>query len=467
MKLSVSKIENAKKLSKLCSVLSKISNELNLILTPDLLKIVVKTDISDGTEVWYESPIEFFFDKREVQSVYNNIIGLQISTSEFKQVLNSILSMGGQETSLRLRRDQKLGVILKFDIKQQARTQVITQDLSVTVLNKTTLEELQEPMFSAPVSIMLPPLKHLMGVMDRLKNISDDLVIEANNSGHLKFTVETHFGKVTTMYHTANPPTPNMEVNGKAIVKVDIRKFVKVIASHQLDADQAVMVLKEGYSVAFFLVFKTQRASLAFYLPIKLNNSLLQPQPSTNKFPKQPNNQPTNSLSTMSTKKSTSSTKKAPAAKKTPSHPPYFDMISAAIAHYKDRTGSSIHAIKKYMEENYTLGDNWETHFKVQLKRAKEDGKLVQVKASYKLPPKTAAAPATKKPAAKKGAKKAAAASPATDAAASTDSDAEKKAATKKAAAPKKPAAPKKTAPAKKAAPKKPAAKKNAKKAAK
>merc|ERR1712144_141633 len=65
-----------------------------------------------------------------------------------------------------------------------------------------------------------------------------------------------------------------------------------------------------------------------------------------------------------------------PAAKKVagPAHPPYEKMVKAALVALKDRTGSSTQAIAKYMKANYDLPENFA-----------KSGKLVKVKASYKL----------------------------------------------------------------------------------
>lgn len=73
------------------------------------------------------------------------------------------------------------------------------------------------------------------------------------------------------------------------------------------------------------------------------------------------------------------------AKKKTspPAHPPYATMVKAAIASLKERTGSSSIAIWKYIEGNYQGVSK--THMASQLKKMVEKGKLVKVKASFKL----------------------------------------------------------------------------------
>merc|ERR1712183_995775 len=138
--------------------------------------------------------------------------------------------------------------------------------------------------------------------------------------------------------------------------------------------------------------------------------------------------------------------KKAPAAKKPkakPTHPPTSAMIAAAIKALKERNGSSLAAIKKYIAATYKVDVVKLAPFiRKALKKGVEAKKLIKVKASYKLAkeekkpkakkvkkspkkaakkpaakkaktPKKAAKPAAKKPAAKKTPKKAAAKKPA------------------------------------------------------
>ena len=170
--------------------------------------------------------------------------------------------------------------------------------------------------------------------------------------------------------------------------------------------------------------------------------------------------------------------KKKPAAPKKPAeHPPYIDMIKAAIVALKERNGSSRQAIEKYIKANYKVGEVG-SHLKMALKRGAASGKLLHTKGvgasgSFKVAKeeKKEKKPAKKpkKPAAKKVAKKPAAKKPAAKKAAAkkkpakkTPSKKPKKSAAKKPAA-KKPAAKKS---AKKTPAKKPAAKKSAKKSA-
>ena len=106
--------------------------------------------------------------------------------------------------------------------------------------------------------------------------------------------------------------------------------------------------------------------------------------------------------------------------KAAPAHPKYEDMVKAAIVALKDRNGSSVPAITKYLGANFKLPENFKKILSTQLKNLVKSGKLLKVKASYKLgealkkkPPKKKApkkkAKKAKKPKAKKAPKKKAA----------------------------------------------------------
>merc|ERR1711903_316542 len=125
-------------------------------------------------------------------------------------------------------------------------------------------------------------------------------------------------------------------------------------------------------------------------------------------------------------------------------HPPYEQMVKAALVALKDRTGSSAQAIAKYMRANFKgLPENMPKQLSKCPKRCVENEKLKKVKASYKLGT-LKADPKPKKPKKKKVVKK----------------KVVKKKVAKKKPAPKKKAAPKKKPAKKKPAKKKAAAKK-------
>merc|ERR1711963_1244775 len=149
--------------------------------------------------------------------------------------------------------------------------------------------------------------------------------------------------------------------------------------------------------------------------------------------------------------KSPKAAKKATKPKAKPTHPKTSVMVLAAVKALKERNGSSLPAIKKYIAANYKVDTVKLAPFiKKALKSMVEKKELIQVKGkgasgSFKAPkvekaekkPKAA----KKKPAAKKAAK-----SPAKKAAKKPAAKKAAKSPAKKAAKPKKAKTPKKTA---------------------
>ncbi|XAR73795.1 hypothetical protein NMG60_11007884 [Bertholletia excelsa] len=72
---------------------------------------------------------------------------------------------------------------------------------------------------------------------------------------------------------------------------------------------------------------------------------------------------------------------------KTAPHPPYFQMIKEALLALNEKSGSSPYAIAKYMEEKHkaVLPANFRKMLGLQLKNSAAKGKLIKIKASYKL----------------------------------------------------------------------------------
>ncbi|TQD77652.1 hypothetical protein C1H46_036813 [Malus baccata] len=72
---------------------------------------------------------------------------------------------------------------------------------------------------------------------------------------------------------------------------------------------------------------------------------------------------------------------------KTASHPPYFQMIMEALMALNEKSGSSPYAIAKHMEEKHkaVLPANFRKTLALQLKNSAARGKLIKIRASYKL----------------------------------------------------------------------------------
>merc|ERR1712198_785026 len=107
----------------------------------------------------------------------------------------------------------------------------------------------------------------------------------------------------------------------------------------------------------------------------------------------------------MGPKKEKAPKAEAPKEKKAPKpaeHPPYAEMVVAAIKSLKERGGSSRQAILKYIQANYKVNDQAPLRLKNALRKMSEVGKVVHAKGqgasgSFKLPKPEAKPKAEKK----------------------------------------------------------------------
>ena len=83
----------------------------------------------------------------------------------------------------------------------------VQQDIPIKLLSASQLAQFNEPHLPEPeVYIMVPPLKLLRNVVDRMKNIHDYLGISANMGGELTLKVETDMVSIATFYTNLHHP---------------------------------------------------------------------------------------------------------------------------------------------------------------------------------------------------------------------------------------------------------------------
>ncbi|XP_037389956.1 checkpoint protein HUS1 isoform X5 [Pygocentrus nattereri] len=98
------------------------------------------------------------------------------------------------------------------------------------------------------VSIYLPPLKTMKSVVDRMKNLSNYLVVEANLNGEMNLKIETDLVSVTTHFRDlGNPPwgdnavqSQSRDVETMAHARVDIRKLQQFLMGQQVNPNKSM-----------------------------------------------------------------------------------------------------------------------------------------------------------------------------------------------------------------------------------
>ncbi|XP_041899382.1 checkpoint protein HUS1 isoform X2 [Corvus kubaryi] len=126
------------------------------------------------------------------------------------------------------------------------------------------------------VSIYLPVLKTMKSVVERMKNLSNFIVIEANLSGEMNLKIETDLVSVTTHFKDlGNPPwasedgcqssAQGRDLESMAEACIDIKKLQQLLAGQQVNPTKALCNIVRKRIVHFILLH--EEVSLQYFIP--------------------------------------------------------------------------------------------------------------------------------------------------------------------------------------------------------
>nr|XP_044991764.1 checkpoint protein HUS1 isoform X2 [Jaculus jaculus] len=168
------------------------------------------------------------------------------------------------------------GVSLWCELEQLTvsnSSRIVTHDIPIKVIPRRLWKDLQEPSLpDADVSIYLPVLKTMKSVVEKMKNISNHLVIEANLNGELNLKIETELVCVTTHFKDlGNPPLASANTcqdsrpEEMAKVHIDIRKLLQFLAGQQVNPTKALCNIVNNRILHFDLLHED--VSLQYFIP--------------------------------------------------------------------------------------------------------------------------------------------------------------------------------------------------------
>ncbi|KYQ96894.1 checkpoint clamp complex protein [Tieghemostelium lacteum] len=265
------KLYKSKILLKLVQNMMKIHTECVMHITPKKIRFIVNSgDIEDGIQVFYDLPSESFFENEfSIQSIANNEIQFQIQLENLRRVLLSAIN--SNDITIRLTKKQS-EPYLHFVIKSSSSTVVLYQDIPIILLTTQQLAMMTEPILPDPqVYIQMPDIKTIQNVIDKMKNLSEQLVITISMKSQLTLQVESPAGSITTHYTGLSHPLIDTnkgkdQAPDSSSAIVDIKKILKVLHIHQLKPEEVVCCIFEGKCLLFHVII--QDVSATYYLPI-------------------------------------------------------------------------------------------------------------------------------------------------------------------------------------------------------
>ncbi|XP_076041010.1 hus1-like checkpoint clamp component isoform X2 [Oratosquilla oratoria] len=242
--------------------------------------IISETEnIGTSPALWAEIDQSHFFHEFNMEGVSseNNEIFLELQPDRLAKTLNSLKSAQSAR-SLKMKLTKKHSPCLTFEIELPSlsiHSRLVVHDVPVSLIPRRLwhlYEEPEMPRFQA--SVYLPPLKQLRHVVERMKNLSSHLSLQANRKGDLSLNVNTDTVSVSTYFKHLSMPvwddTPaNMDVDGEESdfqsATVDIKKFALFLQGDQINPTKVICNIVTGRMVHLFLLHED--VSLQYFLP--------------------------------------------------------------------------------------------------------------------------------------------------------------------------------------------------------
>ncbi|KAF7214243.1 checkpoint protein HUS1 [Nothobranchius furzeri] len=266
--------------SRVITTISKLTKTCVMRLTPDNLFFVLSGKVTNGgVSMWCELHQANFFDEFQMEGVSSefNEICLEVTPENLSRALKTVQNAKSVKVKLTKKHCPCLTVAAELP-SLSSNSRVVTHDVPVEVVPRSLWHEFKEPsMPDFDVSIYLPPLKTMKNVVDRMKNLSNFLVMEANLSGEMNLKIETDLVSVTTHFKDLGNPSwgdaasqdggasQSRDPEAMAEVRVDIRKLQQFLVGQQVNPSKAMCNIVHQSVVHLILLHDD--VSLQYFIP--------------------------------------------------------------------------------------------------------------------------------------------------------------------------------------------------------
>lgn len=258
--------------TRVISTISKLTKTCVLRLTPDNLFFVLSEKVANGgVSLWCELSQVNFFDEYQMEGVTSedNEICLEVAPESLARALKTL--QNSRALKIKLTKKHWPCLTLTADLPSlSAVSRVVTHDVPVDVIPRKLWHEFKEPhMPDFDVSIYLPPLKTLKNVVDRMKNLSNFLVLEANMNGQMNLKIDTDLVSVSTHFKDlGNPPWGDVSPRDSSVVaqvRLDVRRLQQFLTGQMVHPNKALCNLVHHRLVHLILLHED--VSLQYFIP--------------------------------------------------------------------------------------------------------------------------------------------------------------------------------------------------------
>ncbi|XP_051465388.1 checkpoint protein HUS1 isoform X2 [Apus apus] len=257
--------------SRVVNTVARLARSCTLRLAPSRLYFILcQKAANGGVSVWCE------LCQMEGVAAEHNEIYLELVPENLSRALKTAQNAKAVKIKLTNKHCPCLRVAVELP-SLSSSSRIVTHDIPVGVIPRRLWNDFREP--SVPdfdVSIYLPVLKTMKSVVERMKNLSNSLVIEANWNGEMNLKIETDLVSVTTHFKDlGNPPwasedgcqssAQDRDLERMAEARIDIKKLQQLLAGQQVNPTKALCNIVSKKIVHFILLHED--VSLQYFIP--------------------------------------------------------------------------------------------------------------------------------------------------------------------------------------------------------
>jgi len=282
-------------LNHIVQALQKLGPQCLVTLTPTELRFYMSSEFTNGEQAFVELAVDKVFEHYRIESKKtNDEIPFQLSLDNLSRAITS--GENAERIVVKLAKKQiPPRAFLSFEMR--TATLNITQDVPISLQGPDRVAECQEPLLPEPtVKIRMPLLKNLRTVIDRMRSISDEVTITANNAGDLCLKVQTDTVTIKTYYKDlaivrksdqkpeldekekkdgSHDGSVNMHIKtsseSKKIITasgtMSIKKFVNILHCRSLNIHYALGCLVEERAFVLYIKLKNGIGTVTYYIP--------------------------------------------------------------------------------------------------------------------------------------------------------------------------------------------------------
>ncbi|ESN99016.1 hypothetical protein HELRODRAFT_186499 [Helobdella robusta] len=268
---------NIHNLTKIIATISKLTKNCKLRLTAQKLYLIfLEHTVTGGIGVWCEMSQENLFNEYLMEGVNletANEIYLSVNVENFLKCLKC----SQNAKSLKIKLTRKGSPCLTFEVEQptlSGTSRKVMHDSAVELIERKFWGDFAEPLLPQfGVSIYMPPLKIVKNVIERMKNLSNHVIVGANHEGEMVFKIEkdlvnvsTHFENLTYPGLKTQPRKP-LSCNSKEVVevKVDVKKLAQLLSGQQINPTKVICNITPDEMLHLILI--NEDMSLQYFIP--------------------------------------------------------------------------------------------------------------------------------------------------------------------------------------------------------